>query len=568
MGKLAIRQLRAHPVLNFASEELQAISEVYAGATAVCAKQWIIGTWSDCERHLLAAPLDPVAAKPAWPWQKESEGGQERAGDEYPEDAYVILCREDVVILAGRCERAALYAVYAYCKEEFRIEWVYPGEAAVRVSRQADGPEREQTRAHDADRPAVQVPSMRRRGFVYENLRDEPYLLAVIDWLAKNRINELFMTFMLWDELGSALAPELAKRGIALTLGGHSMKFFMPELMEKNQLDYSDLSWQDGVIAGIVQYCGKVPSSLTRISLWPEDAAIADNEAEKKRFLSGYIRFTERIKEAMSAAGIEIAVEHIAYNAGLSWDMLELLDGVEASERNDVLFAYWGRDYSRPWSFSDSRAEDARAARALERWAAKAADKNRNICVFEYYSDHFMLSSLFPALPERIYDDLELFKQLGIDSVTNLVVPCSHAGTEYSWKWAQGYNSYLFARCAWGDSAKAALADYWQYAPASERAFLRAAVDRVGSKLARLTRYNFPLFPARVVDGKKLTAPVAEAGDIRAELKQLEADVQTTLAHLLRGEGAGLEPFRTYFNHLGETIGELSRDWAENEVLG
>ncbi|RJE88368.1 hypothetical protein D3P07_10190 [Paenibacillus sp. 1011MAR3C5] len=565
MGKLAIRQLREHPVLNFASEELQAVSESYAEESAATSKQWIIGTWSDCERHLSAVPFDPAAAKPVWPWQREAEGDQEHAEYTYPDDAYVILRGEDVIILAGHNERAALYAVYAYCKEEFQLEWIYPGEAAVHVSRQAYSLEREQ--ACKADRSAIQIPSMRRRGFVYENLKDEPYLLAVVDWLAKNRINELFMTFMLWEELGSALAPELAKRGIALTLGGHSMTFFMPELMEKKQLDYSDLSWQPGVIAGIVQYCGKVPQ-LARLSLWPEDAAIADNEAEKKRFLSGYIRFTERIKEALGAAGIEIEVEHIAYNAGLSWDMLELLDGVEASDRSDVLFAYWGRDYSKQWSYKDSRAEDARAVRALKRWTKTAAEKNRNMCVFEYYSDHFMLSPLFPALPGRIYDDMALFKQLGIDSIVNLVVPGSGAGDGYSWKWAQGYNSYLFARCAWDDRDEAALEDYWQYAPASERAFLRAAVDRMGCKLARLTQYNFPLFPARVVDVKQLAAPVSEAGAISAELIELEAEVQSMLVRLRDGTGTGLEPFMMYFNHLSATLEELSREWADKGEHG
>jgi len=568
VGKLAIRQLREHPVLNFASEELQSISDACSKEAAASSKQWIIGTWRDCELHLLADVYDSAAVKPDWPWRKEAAGSHENGGDAYPEDAYVILRGEDVIVLAGRSERAALYAVYDYCKEEFQIEWIYPGETAVHVSRSAYCPDGDPVCATtQADMSIVQVPSMQRRGFVYENLRDEPYLLAVVDWLAKNRINELFMTFMLWDELGSALAPELVKRGITLTLGGHSMKFFMQELMEKRQLDYSDLSWQPGVIAGVVQYCGEVPS-LTRLSLWPEDAAIADNEAEKKRFLSGYIRFTERIKEALSAAGIEIAVEHIAYNAGLSWDMLELLDGVEASADSDILFAYWGRDYSQPWSSAESRTEDARAAKALERWGEAAAEKNRNICVFEYYSDHFMLSSLFPGLSERIYDDLALFRQLGIDSVTNLVVPCSDTGTEYSWKWAQGYNSYLFARCAWGDSAEAALEDYWQYAPASERSFLRAAVDRVGGRLARLTRYNFPLFPARVVDVKKLTAPVTEARDICAELKELDSEVQTILAHLRRSECIGLEPFMMYFSHLGATIEELSEDWADKGERG
>src|SRR5690606_36340658 len=139
-----------------------------------------------------------------------------------------------------------------------------------------------------------------------------------------------------------------------------------------------------------------------------------------------------------------------------SWDMLELPGGMATSEELNTLYAYWGRDYSEPWS-PDSRPEDARAFAALESWTRETNRQNRQICVFEYYSDHFMLSPLFPSLPERIHDDLTRFKSLGIDAVTNLVVPYPQAGADYSWKWAQGYNSYLFARMSWGDSYDDAL---------------------------------------------------------------------------------------------------------------
>lgn len=62
----------------------------------------------------------------------------------------------------------------------------------------------------------------------------------------------MFFTFSLWDRIKDEAAPELAKRGIGLTLDGHSMKFFLVRQKSdsrqaadhpytaKKQLDYTD----------------------------------------------------------------------------------------------------------------------------------------------------------------------------------------------------------------------------------------------------------------------------------------------------------------------------------------
>ncbi len=564
-----IMQVRQHPVLDFAGEELSSMITRYAAADKLDKKQIIIGTWQDCEEQLTA-----TGNARQWPWSSDAE--DENAHTEkasagnahakvYSDDAYVIIEEDDRLILTGKSERSTLYAVYAYAKETWGLLWVYPGQEPVIASQESRSePTTASRQASVSSKPVIDQPLYTRRGFVYENLKDEPYLLTVVDWLAKNRVNELFMTFMLWDHLGDALLPELEKRGITLTLGGHSMKFFLPQFADQKQLDYTQMEWQEKVIADIVDYCRSIPI-LSRISLWPEDAAVSADEAAKTPFMPIYIRFTEQLRAALLAAGLEVEVEHIAYNAGLSWDMLELRDGMQSSEQLDTLFAYWGRDYSENWS-SDSREEDARAYASLQHWTRESSTRGRALCVFEYYSDHFMLSPLFPSLPVRMRDDLTRFKSLGIDGITNLVVPYPQAGADYSWKWAQGYNSYLFARLTWGDDYEAALSDYWQYAPAEERAFLQSAMDRIGKPLSRITAFNIPLFPARVFDAKQVQKQSPHAKEIVQILTDLQHDLKYVLDYLKLKTDKKIRAFELYFAHLFRVSQELAAEWEKKRI--
>ncbi|MFK4997052.1 hypothetical protein ACI2OX_04115 [Bacillus sp. N9] len=76
-----------------------------------------------------------------------------------------------------------------------------------------------------------------------------------------------------------------------------------------------------------------------------------------------------------------------------------------------------GRDYSEP--LQSKRPEQERAFEALHDWA----EHGEQVTVLEYYSDHFMLSELFPPLLTRIHDDLQTYKKLNLCGVLNLIVP-------------------------------------------------------------------------------------------------------------------------------------------------
>lgn len=208
------------------------------------------------------------------------------------------------------------------------------------------------------------------------------------------------------------MTPALQKRGVHVTLGGHSLSYLLKEIQkdadvnmlgqdEKLKFFAENTHLQDKVIDKIVAICleNKV---VTRISLWPEDIGIDEKNA--RGFLPTYIRFTEKLKVALNGARLKVEVEYIVYNAGLSWNMLEREHQKEASDRVDALYAYWGRDYSSGIDADEPR--QVRAYRALRDWNEETRKQARSLTVLEYYSDHFMLSELFPRFSQefsRIY---------------------------------------------------------------------------------------------------------------------------------------------------------------------
>lgn len=543
--------LREQATLQFAGEELARLSRQYGKPLQ---GSFVLGTWEDCA----AAGISLEALT-------DRTDGRRGGGDAYGMTPY-----NDGILLSGRTERAVLFAVYDYAREQWGAHYPFPDQAGEAPHGQPIAGTGALTEARYAE------PLFSRRGFVIENVYDADFLLHMIDWLAKNRVSELFLTFMLFDSLRDVIEPELAKRGMTLTLGGHSMRFFLndekhavSEAAQDNpyhskwQFDYTDASWQDDFCRRIASYCAGVPL-LRRVSLWPEDVGV--NSEGGTAFLSGYLRFTERLQRQLAEAKVNAEVEHIAYNAGLSWDMLER-KGSEASESIDTLFAYWGRDYSRSYTSSDEAG--ARAYAGLQDWRTATRAKGRELTIFEYYSDHFMMSWLFPVLAERIEADLLDYKRLGIDGIVDLIVPyvpkkSKPEGTvppldAYDWKWIHGYNSFIFARLTWGGSLEQAREEYLSaYAPAERDAVRRllAAIERTA---APLTAWNVPLFPARAADPEQ----VEEGAFIErvANMLQNVARLAEELPALTEKSTPAMRKFHAYVSGLAHWSGVLESEW-------
>ncbi|GGF96039.1 alpha-glucuronidase family glycosyl hydrolase [Paenibacillus abyssi] len=569
--------LRSHITLDFAMQELARMLEeagikpaVHSCKDVMVDNSILVGTWEDCKQA--GIPCEQFIGNGNTP---------EKAGD----DDYMMVESggKGRIILAGKTERSTLYAVYEYGRRYLGCSYVYPDLFGMRYDRETG-----RDLFDDRDQQAYYSPLFQRRGFVFETIYDVDYMVGMIDWLAKNRISEIFVTFMLWDRLRNAISPEINKRGMKLTLGGHSMKFFtrkehpdgLEELTEsdpygvKRQFDYDDLTWQTEVCERIMSYCEGI-AGLERISLWPEDVAVkrtgrnSHRPEDASRFLSGYIRFTECLKEALERQGLNIEVEHIAYNAGLSWNMLERGE-IAGSGAVDTLFAYWGRSYGRSL-MNNSSAFERRALDSLMDWRAETKTRKRHFTVFEYYSDHFMLTWLFPALLGRMAHDMREYNELGVDGLLNLVVPFvpkpnlpgAGPGDGYDWRWAHGCNSFGFARLAWGDRPEEVLQHYLSVFTPSERPEVKRLLADIEQRVSEVTEWNIPLFPARAVDPEKITGKPDRAG-ITMMLRRIASLPEVSLPPDVIPSRA-FHAFLVYVNGLKEEAGKLEQHWLAAE---
>jgi len=423
-------------------------------------------------------------------------------------DGFALVRSENDLWIIGNEPRSILYGVYMYCKKQFGYQWIELDKETI-------------VNHHSAMKEELYIhePMFARRGNIIETINDPGYIKSLIDWGVKNGQNEYFFTFFLWDEIKSYVTPALRKRDVQVTLGGHSLSYLLKKIQEETnenmlkqdeQLKFfaENTYLQDKVIQKIVAICleNKV---ITRISLWPEDIGIDEKNASG--FLPTYIRFTEKLKEELGKEGLHVEVEYIVYNAGLSWNMLERTDQTEVSKEVDTLYAYWGRDYST--SIDSSEPRQARAYKTLQDWNEQTKKGRKSLTVLEYYSDHFMLTELFPPLLMRIQQDLHDYKQLNINGVLNLIVPTHKKQPEimadYPWKWVHHFNNYVYSRIAWGEKYEVIVEEYFAIFNDDKAAFHEMLIE-LEKLVSQHTKWNAPLFPARVVDPEKVHEPVTQ----------------------------------------------------------
>jgi len=128
-------------------------------------------------------------------------------------------------VIAGGSPRAVLFGTYRFLEEHAGIAWPTPAFRSAPLAEPAPIVGSRRYR-----------PSFPRRGIVLESSETFQYALALIDWSAKNGLNDLFFTVELWERDGERLRPELSKRQLKLTLGGHNLERFFPaeELYSKH----------------------------------------------------------------------------------------------------------------------------------------------------------------------------------------------------------------------------------------------------------------------------------------------------------------------------------------------
>ncbi|MER2260475.1 MAG: alpha-glucuronidase family glycosyl hydrolase [Psychrobacillus sp.] len=430
-------------------------------------------------------------------------------------DGYAIVKQGTNTWIVGEEPRSVLYGAYKYCEKYLGYRWT-----------QLEQEDIVQVPLQEEEGHTTFVPRFQRRGNIFETIDDPTFINSIIDWGVKNGHNEYFFTFFLWEKVKTYVAPSLMRRGVRVTLGGHSLQFLLNEIgiqsakQENIQFFTRDKEIQEKIIQKIVAIC-KENKVISRISLWPEDVGIGEKNG--RDFMSSYILFTENLNKSLKSSGLQVEVEHIVYNAGLSWSMLERDNNTNISSEVDILFAYWGRNYAD--SIESQEINQQRASHSLKDWNIRAKKKGRNLTVLEYYSDHFMLSELFPPLARRIDEDLRSYQHQNVSGILNLIVPphvkdhSTELDKSYPWKWVQHFNNYIYTKLVWGQSLSDSLEQYFQTF-ASDSTQFKEAFLFLEEIISPHTKWNVPLFPARVVDPEKVTN-MEEQQDISSCLNEI-----------------------------------------------
>ena len=199
-------QEAAGPVL-FAAEELQKYVEQMSGA-----RLSIVHARTALPAIVLTAPGRGVPG---------FDASQRVPGDA---DHYQVRVAAEGIHLAGATPRAVLYAIYDFL-ERLGCSWCVPGDDTV--------PRRETLAL-----PALKIDTA--PAFQYRMMLDFPLMsvgqsVAIVDWIAKNRLNWVHPCPNAhgepteWYRRRDKLVPEIRKRGLHVMCGGHTMHTWIPE---------------------------------------------------------------------------------------------------------------------------------------------------------------------------------------------------------------------------------------------------------------------------------------------------------------------------------------------------
>jgi len=194
-AEIVLAEREATGPMLFAAEELRRYIEAMSGASLPLVPS---GKIAGVTRILLTAGLD---------------------GD----DHYHLRASDDRVTIAGSTPRAVLFGAYDLL-ERLGCGWCVPGDDTV------------------PKRSTISVPPMdvdTAPAFRYRMMLDFPLMsvaqsIAIVDWIAKNRMNWVHPCPNAkgeptsWYERRERVVPEIRKRGLQVILGGHTMHTWVP----------------------------------------------------------------------------------------------------------------------------------------------------------------------------------------------------------------------------------------------------------------------------------------------------------------------------------------------------
>lgn len=432
-------------------------------------------------------------------------------------DAYTVRCQLPQVEICGSCPRAVLFGVYGFCRRVLKVGFILPPEKEV----------------------VPHIPPARLSFFDFSDTGrfrvraytpDMPLDCAMpIDRLAKWGYNTYALSARLWEENRSLMEPELKKRGMEVCLCGHDVGFLIPAdryfpahpewfaLRDGKrvpvQMCYSHPDFLRELADNLADYSRRNPGIRSAYLMFNDNAQLCQCErCRDRRFVDIYWEGVQTVRERLRQTGVEFTVSAIAYNAALEWTMLETLP---QREQGGCMLACWGRDYAHPFC-APADGFQSRFWQAFENWGQRQRKNADGFAMFEYYGDHWMMGSLLPPMPQRIPEDLDIFRSHGVDALVALHFPyrssvqvmrevvgeteaaAQEHPTEDHVAW---FNLYLAGLTMWESAADEDPANAYLRAAFGSLAYAASALlVQTEVALEPLTHFSTAMFKLRICD--------------------------------------------------------------------
>ena len=422
------------------------------------------------------------------------------------DDSFSIEINNAKVILSGAGERAVLFAVYTFLEEYCGLRFLHICE---------------QTAVNCITPRKIQngikkyKPAFSFRAIYMENTE---FQLELIDWMAKNKINWAIISLQSWWSMEEKIIAEIEKRGMGLALGGHSyLDFLKPDeyfsehpewyaMINGSRAEYGQICFANEVgrrklFENLYDYLKNKPS-IKRLALCPVDNKhyCQCTQCSKKSFLELNCGLMGGLEDHLNNKGLDIKVEHLAYNASLSREMFDVPAPAENILKIDTRVAYWGRNYHQTISESTLKT-DSDAWDEIKAWGDVCKAVGQKLHIIEYYTDFWMMTTLFPILGKVIAKDMASYRALPAEGISTLVVqppqpPC------YPWHKYVELNIYIFAKYCWDTEYELdqIMDDYFTARFGSAAGLLKSYYEILQDSLPELTGFNISLFRMRFSD--------------------------------------------------------------------
>jgi hypothetical protein len=364
--------------------------------------------------------------------------------DAREEDHYRLSVSAKKIDIEGASPRAVLFGVYDLL-ERLGCGWCVPGDDTIPKS-----PTLKIAPVHVDTRPAFQ----------YRMMLDYPLMsaaqsVAIVDWLAKNRMNWVHPAPNAtgepksWYARRNRVVPELKKRGLRLIIGGHTMHTWLPdtyfaahpewfgysngerkpptlclanqemtaELIKNMQrfldrcpeVDVVDLWHPDLVHVGdeFFCHCSRCTRGLLSENMSGKGAqpATIPADAVQSAYVIGYIEFVNRVAAAIARSHPKVMIGPLIYGQ----TDRAMPDACPSLAENVLVgLAHINRDSYRPLVGEPKSAVNMRFLGDDLTWIAKSAHH----FIYEYYNAWFP-PYIYPGA-QVIVRDLQILRDLDV----------------------------------------------------------------------------------------------------------------------------------------------------------